>query len=378
MKINVVLGHSLPFPPTKGGGIENINFSLAKAFAALGHQVVVYSRHESGLKRKETDEFGIRHVRLDGFDWTSRKPIDALNSLRWCTRLSKNMEPADVTLFNTLFSFLLGNSGRFGIRASTIQRTPTRWKVRLFKKMDRVYCPSDAVLRQAQEACPAMKNLKRIYNCIELPVAAPPAPSTKKQGLTFLYLGRFVRDKGLEYLVKGFQASLAQFPDNRLVTMGPQTGRSGADEPFLAEMKQYIADCDIADRVSFEPPTYDRRVLERAIVDADVICVPTLWGETFSAAILEAMVFAKPVLVSDFGPMPEAVDHLNTGFVSKAADAGSLAEGFRFFSGNADRLEELGRNAREKVREFSSEKIAGEYLADFHHLLKTKTQRIAA
>ena len=378
MKINIALGHSLPFPPTKGGGIENINFSLSKAFVALGHEVVVYSRHEPGLRRKETDQFGIRHIRLNGFDWTSRKPIDALNSLRWCMRLSKSMEPADATLCNTLFSFLFRKNGRLGILASTIQRTPTRWKVKLFSHMDRVYCPSDAVLRQALQAYPKMPNLKRIYNCIEVPAAAPPGRPAKTGGLTFLYLGRFVRDKGLEYLVKGFHASLAEYPDNRLVTMEPQTGGSGADEPFLAEMKHYVADHRISDRVAFQPPTYDRRALEQAIIEADVICIPTLWGETFSAAILEAMVFAKPVLVSDFGPMPEAVDHLKTGFISKAADAASLADGFRFFSGNAERLDDLGRNAREKVRSFSSMEIARQYLDDFQDLLDNKPRRIAA
>jgi len=372
MKINLVLGHSLPFPPTKGGGIENINFSLAKAFAGLGHEVVVYSRYEPGLYRKDTDRFGIRHIRVDGFDWTSDKSTDAFNSFRWCLRLRNVMESADVTLFNTFFCFLLLMKKRFGILATTLQRTPKKYVVHCFKNMSRLYCPSNAVLEQALEVCPGLKNVKRIYNCIDIPEKAPPNVSSGEKGLTFLYIGRFVRDKGLEYLIKGFEGTLKTYPYNKLVTLGPQTADEGADEEFFVEMQKYLQTKGIRNNVVFKPPIYDREVLLKAIASVDVICIPTLWGETFSAAILEAMALCKPVLVSDFGPMPEAVDHLKTGFISKTADSNSISQGIKFFSENKNQLNRMGKSAYEKVvREFSSSKIAQEYVNDFEYLIRT-------
>ena len=40
LRINLVLGHQIPFPPVRGGGVNNLVWMLAKQFAALGHTVM--------------------------------------------------------------------------------------------------------------------------------------------------------------------------------------------------------------------------------------------------------------------------------------------------------------------------------------------------
>lgn len=372
LKINIVLGHALPFPPTKGGGIENLYYLLSREFAKLGHVVVVYSKLTEGLKTSEIDTHNIEHVRLKGFDWTSSKIRNALNSFLWCLGLRSVIETADVTMFNTLFSFLLLRKKKYGALIFTIHRTPTR-KLRLFKHFDRIYCGSDAVMSQALKICPGLKNVKRIYNCIEIRDGF--AAKRKKEGrLTFLYVGRFVKDKGLESLIKGFEKSLELFPENRLLTLGPQNDEDGADTEFFSAMHQYVKEHRLDRNVSFLPPIYDKKLLYSNISDSDVVCIPSLWGETFSMAVLEAMMLAKPVLVSDFGPMPEAVKHLRTGFIAKAGEANSICEAIKYFSKNYTRLEQMGKVARKKVIcEFSCGEIAKEYIEDFRNLLEKKS-----
>jgi glycosyltransferase involved in cell wall biosynthesis len=138
-------------------------------------------------------------------------------------------------------------------------------------------------------------------------------------------------------------------------------------------MVRYVRRHGIEDRARFLAPIFDKDRLNAMIVDADVICVPSLGGETFSMAILEAMAMGKPVLVSDFSPMPEAVDHKVTGYVAQAGNAASIAEGIRFFSERAEKLPEIGMAGFEKARRcFSVERIAAEYLKDFEELIESK------
>jgi glycosyltransferase involved in cell wall biosynthesis len=370
MKINIVLGHAVPFPPTKGGGIENLYHLLSKEFVRKGHEVVIYSRYDEGLKRDEIDEFGRRHVRVDGYDWKSNNIQNALDSFKWCWKLKQYIEKADVTLFNTLFSFLLlDNKKKYGSLISTIHRTPN-WKVKLYKNFDRVYGGSKAVIDLAKEVAPKQTNLMTVYNCMEI---KDWGFSEKQQtdNLKFLYFGRFVRDKGVEQLIKGFEKSLIKFPNNKLVTLGPQDAKGGADEEFFKEMNYYIKSNNLADKVEFMKPIFDKQKLFEELNKADVICVPTITGETFSMAILEVMSIKKPVLVSDFPPMIEAVEHLKTGYVSKVANEDSLKEGIEYFSENKEKINSMGEAAYNKlINEFTVDKIVDTYLNDFEKMRK--------
>ncbi|MGE5204089.1 MAG: glycosyltransferase family 4 protein [Chlamydiota bacterium] len=372
MKIGIVLGHALPFPPARGGGIEKLYAILAGEFVRRGHQVTVYSRALPGLPGEETDGCGIRHIRVAGCDWTGHNSRDALHAWKWAWRLRRAIQPADVTLFNTLFAFALLRGPQYGVRILTIHRTPT-WKVKLFAGFDRIYAASDAVVGQILEIAPQLRQVKRIYNCVDPGERPFAAPAAAKPGLTFLYLGRFVADKGLEHLIRGFEQARSRFPGNRLLTVGPQTSEEGGDTAFFRRMCAYVAGHKLQSSISFRRPLYDPQRLRRCVDEADVICVPTLSGETFSMAVLEAMAAGKPALVSDFGPMPEAVEHLVSGYISRAADAGSIAAGMEYFSEDLSRAALCGEQARRKLeREFSAAHIAQEYLDDFARLLAGK------
>jgi glycosyltransferase involved in cell wall biosynthesis len=376
MKINLVLPHQLPFPPLRGGGVENLNWMLAREFARRGHEVVAYSRLTSNLPAREIDSFGIRHIRIEGYDLRANRWVDHYYGIRYAKNLEAVLESADATTFHTPFSFRLCKQADLGVCTHTIHRTP-KWPLPFYRRLDRLYCGSDAVVAQARRIDPRSDKLKRIYNCVALP-ERPPEPVVKPpdQGLLFLYVGRFVPDKGIESLLQGFALSLRDFPNNRLETIGPQKSEQGGNTRFFQRMSRFVTNHNLSEKVMFRPPEFDRSKLDLQIKMADVICVPSLMGETFSMAILEAMALAKPVLVSDFTPMPEAVDHEETGFVARAGDPESLAEGIRFFSERPLELARLGRAGFEKAQRcFSVEKIAEEYLDDFAELIEAKQSR---
>src|SRR5207302_35852 len=112
MRITIVLGAFFPVPPTMGGGVERVWFSLAPEFARRGHEVVMISRKMPDLPREETID-GVKHLRVDGFD-TPRslvwlKFLDLVYSIRTMSILPS----ADIIVTNTFWlPILLRHSAR--------------------------------------------------------------------------------------------------------------------------------------------------------------------------------------------------------------------------------------------------------------------------
>ena len=370
LRINLVLGHQIPFPPVRGGGVNNLVWMLAKQFARA-NKVIAYSPSSPGLPEHEIDNYGIEHFRRPGLPVHPNVWRDNLQALPYSARILPLLTAAEVTSFHTPFSFLLRHKPGLGVCTHTIHRTP-KWILKLHGGLDRIYGGSHAVIEQAKAISPrAARKLKAIHNCIDLPERMP--STALREPLTFLYVGRFARDKGLESLIRGFLAAASENSTMRLKTIGPQSGNEGADEELLAEMKTQIGASAHGNRVSLEPSIYDREKLGAEIERAAVFCLPSLSGETFSMAALEGMASAKPLLVSDFGPMREMVEHERNGYIAKAGDVAAWRAAIEFFAQNQDLIPALGQRSFEKARsEFSSEKIAQEYLADFRMLMEEK------
>ena len=366
-----MLGHQLPFPPRQGGGVENLVAGLARVWCARGHEVVAYSRAFPDLPTREMASGGLVHRRLPGRDRHRNLWIDHLHAWRYARRLRKVLEPADVTSFHTPFSFLFARDPRLGVVAHTIHRTP-KWIVRLYRRMDRLYGGSEAVIRQARAIDPSLGQLKCIYNGYPFP-DAPPPPRPEGEGVEILFPGRCVPDKGVEPLIRAVVALRGQWPGLRLTLLGPQRDEEGGDTRFFRRMQALVASAGLRERIRFAPPLYDRSAYLEKMARADVIAVPTISGETFSMAILEAMSLAKPVLTSDFPPMLEAVRHRETGYVAPAGEVEGLAWGISWLIEDPGRLRNLGERgfARGKTL-FDLELIADAYLADFAVLREKK------
>ena len=373
LRINLVLGHQIPFPPVRGGGTNNLVWMLAKQFSR-NNNVVAYSPSAPGLPEHEIDSLGIEHFRRPGLPVHPNVWRDNLQALPYTMRIWPLLEPADVTSFHTPFSFLLRHKPHLGVCTHTIHRTP-KWILKLHTNLDRIYCGSHAVVEQARIISPrAAPKLKAIHNCIDMPEHMP--PTALVEPLTFLYLGRFARDKGLESLIRGFLAVAPYYPSMRLRTIGPQSANEGANVEFLSEMQTLVKKNPNCAQVSLEPSIYDRGKLFAQIEQAAVFCLPSLGGETFSMAALEAMAKAKALLVSDFGPMREMVEHGRNGYIAKAGDVAAWTTAIDYLAKNQHLIPEMGRQSFERARaEFSSEKIAQEYLADFRFLIRQKKKR---
>ena len=137
-----------------------------------------------------------------------------------------------------------------------------------------------------------------------------------------LFLGRIARIKGVDFLVEAF-AELAKERDDVVLAI------AGSDDGFRAEVELKIAELGIAERVLFTGYVAgeDKKM---ALLDADMMVQPSVYGQGIPRAGIEAVLCGTPVVVTkntgaaedmermggsymvDYGNAPEFADVMNS------------------------------------------------------------------
>jgi len=243
--------------------------------------------------------------------------------------------------------------------------------------MDRIYAGSHATVKEAAAISPGLASrLKAIHNCIEINGSAPKTGHSSNGALSLIYVGRFAPDKGLYSLIGGGIDAIRAGCDVKVTTVGPQRDDEGGNSQFFDAMNRLVCDAGTRDRLLFQPSINDRVGLFQEIDKHDVFCLPSISGETFNMAGLEAMSRAKPLLTSDYGPMPEMVAEGVTGFTVATGSREAWADAICRLYRMRQRLPEMGAASWAKARnEFSVEVIAEKYLCDFRQLIEERRKK---
>lgn len=129
-----------------------------------------------------------------------------------------------------------------------------------------------------------------------------------------MYVGRFVREKGIHVLLNAAGMVLANQPDTKFVIVG-----GGHRE----KLERFVRWYGLEDKVLFTGFMANRS-LHQMYRCADVAVFPSLY-EPFGIVALEGMAAGCAVVTSDAGGLAEVVQHDKTGTLSFAGDAASLA-----------------------------------------------------
>lgn len=181
-----------------------------------------------------------------------------------------------------------------------------------------------------------------------------------------LYAGVLNPIKGVEFLLDAFSRVAGENPGIELWLAGKaehsryadrlqeQTRRSGLDRRvrFLGHLSQdRLAEC-----------------MARALT----LVLPSR-SEGFGRVVLEAMACGTPVVASRVGGLPEIIDDGVTGFLVPAGDPSALAARLRWLLGHPERVNEMGKNAREVARNlFASEAYVQAYAGLFQEALASR------
>ncbi|MCW5943799.1 MAG: glycosyltransferase family 4 protein [Fimbriimonadaceae bacterium] len=163
-----------------------------------------------------------------------------------------------------------------------------------------------------------------------------------------MYVGRFVREKGIHVLLNAASAVLARQPKTKFVIVG------GGNRVALERFSRWYG---LEDKVLFTGFMADRS-LHRLFRCADVAVFPSLY-EPFGIVALEGMAAGAPVVTSDAGGLKEVVLHDVTGTTSYAGNPESLAWAILRAIEDPDRAKRLSEMATKRlVADFNWEGIA--------------------
>jgi glycosyltransferase involved in cell wall biosynthesis len=158
--------------------------------------------------------------------------------------------------------------------------------------------------------------------------------------------GRVEPMKGQACLVEAVGKIMARHRNVRLLLCGEFT-----DESYREHCEGISRRYGIADRVRFLGHQSD---VAQVLSAADVAVLPSLSGEAFPRAVIEAMAVGRPVVATDVGGTREAILEGVTGFVVPPGDPEALADRIDRLMGDAAMRAAMGEAARLRAEEFFS------------------------
>ena len=166
---------------------------------------------------------------------------------------------------------------------------------------DRVVANSRFTLDVLAEVAPRLRRRSTVvHNAVRGPGEPVPARAELTGPLQLLYVGRLSPRKGPQVAVATLQELLARGVDARLTLVGSVFE---GYEWFADELRRAVDEAGLADRVGFAGFSSD---VWPHLSAADVVLVPSVGDESFGNTAVEALLAARPLVVSAHSGLREA------------------------------------------------------------------------
>jgi phosphatidylinositol alpha-mannosyltransferase len=184
--------------------------------------------------------------------------------------------------------------------------------------------------------------------------------ASRRQGdrLRIVFVGQAVERKGLPLLLRAFEALREHVP-TELVVIGPTPEELS---PFLLDARDVRALGKLDDQSK-----------QRELEQADVLCAPSLGGESFGMVLTEAFATGTTVVASDIAGYREVARDGVDGLLVPPGDAQAIAEALRDLYEQPERRGELAMGAVKNVERFAWPHVAGEVMNVYEEAIATPT-----
>lgn len=171
----------------------------------------------------------------------------------------------------------------------------------------------------------------------ELPEVKDEAAKIRKEGVfTFIFIGRLVRDKGINELVEAFSRLNKEFPDTRLILVGPEEREL---DPLLPETIREIEENEAIEAVGVH---WDVRPW---LLESDALVFPS-YREGFPNVVIEAGAMGLPSIVTDINGSREIIIEGKNGTIIPPQNSEALYQAMKNFLENPVQVKAMTTEAR--------------------------------
>jgi len=373
MKILMIIDRYIPI----WGGAENQLKQLIPYFKNKGCEIKILTRRwYKSLKRQEI--IGGNNVYRIGVPSTNFfSTITYLfGLLRFCIKNRKNID-----IIHTHGAATLGAIGSFLgniINKPNIAKIATAGRIPILqnsifgklilntlKKSNAIICLSNEIYGELKSINIPDEKIKHIKNAVDHNRFTPAAQIEKNQfrekrnfgkdDPIILFSGRLVPRKGIDILIDVWPKVIKKFPNARLLIIG--SGKTQADS--LEEKIKNQCSQQKLSNIYFEGEVIDP---EKYYSAADILVFPSK-KEGFPNVLLEAMSCQLAIIASRIGGATDLIINNQTGILFDNEDTESLKEKIESLLNNKNKIDFLGKNARENIsKEATFDKISSEYI----------------
>lgn len=178
----------------------------------------------------------------------------------------------------------------------------------------------------------------------------------KSDAFTFVYVGRIVRDKGINELANAFVRLNAEYPSSRLIMVGPE---EDDQDPVSPHTRRLINECEAIEAVGCQKDV--RLFYEKS----DAFVFPS-YREGFPNVVIEAGAMGLPSIVTDINGSREIIKDGENGRVIPSKSEDALYEAMKWMMEHPKDVERMANNARPMVAERYEEGFVRQCLKDFY------------
>ncbi len=158
-----------------------------------------------------------------------------------------------------------------------------------------------------------------------------------KKSRVALFVGRIEKKKGIQYLLRAAPKIASEFPDFKILLVGPDWG-------YQKELKKIVKSIKIENMVIFAGQLNELDLL-KAYNLSEFSILPSL-GEATGLTILESMAAGRPIVASRLPAISEFVKHGQNGILFEPGDPEKLANSIISLMSNQKLREKLIQNGK--------------------------------
>jgi glycosyltransferase involved in cell wall biosynthesis len=193
------------------------------------------------------------------------------------------------------------------------------------------------------------RKLITIYNGVDLDGFKPQNKSyllrnkygIKSNCILISVVARIDPMKGQIFLIKAVQ-KIKKSLSNFVILLAGEIG----DEKYLKKCKKLIKEYNLQNKILMLGHISNVNML---LVETDVVVLPSISSEGFPRSIIEAMAVSKPVITTNIGGSPEAVENNISGLIVPSKDTNALADKMLLLMRDSNLRNKIGSEARKRA-----------------------------